>query len=53
MTEIYAPNQQNVRADGSGPAEEGEGGVIETPTPPQPEPQPEPKPTPQPTGTKK
>ena len=25
MSELYAPNQQVVRADGSGPAEEGEG----------------------------
>ncbi len=25
--EYYAPNQQVVRADGSGPAEEGEGGT--------------------------
>jgi hypothetical protein len=24
--DLYAPNQQNVRPDGSGPAEEGEGG---------------------------
>ena len=26
MTDWYAPNQQAVRADGSGPAEEGTGG---------------------------
>jgi hypothetical protein len=25
MTDLYAPNQQVVRADGSGPAEEGRG----------------------------
>lgn len=31
MTDFYAPNQQVVRADGSGPAEEGDGG---TSTPP-------------------
>ena len=28
--EVYAPNQQNVRPDGSGPAEEGEGGSTLT-----------------------
>lgn len=37
-TTWYAPNQQAVRADGSGPAEEGDGGT------PHPEPQPEPQP---------
>lgn len=26
MSDDYAPNQQNVRGDGSGPAEEGDGG---------------------------
>lgn len=26
MTDMYAPNQQAVREDGSGPAEEGSGG---------------------------
>jgi hypothetical protein len=34
-TEWYAPNQQAVRADGSGPADEGTGGA-----PPEPQPQP-------------
>ena len=34
IEEVYAPNQQNVRPDGSGPAEEGEGGsTIEDPYP--------------------
>jgi hypothetical protein len=28
MTDWYAPNQQAVRADGSGPAEEGNGGAL-------------------------
>jgi hypothetical protein len=37
-TDWYAPNQQAVRADGSGPAEEGDGGT------PHPEPQPEAQP---------
>lgn len=31
MTDFYAPNQQVVRADGSGPAEEGIGGSQATP----------------------
>jgi hypothetical protein len=30
-TDWYAPNQQAVRADGSGPAEEGNGGSTPTP----------------------
>jgi hypothetical protein len=30
-TDWYAPNQQAVRADGSGPAEEGEGGSAPAP----------------------
>jgi hypothetical protein len=33
-TEWYAPNQQSVRPDGSGPAEEGEGGSTIDPSPP-------------------
>jgi hypothetical protein len=33
-TEWYAPNQQAVRPDGSGPAEEGEGGSTIDPSPP-------------------
>ncbi|MBO0743668.1 MAG: hypothetical protein J2P43_01520 [Candidatus Dormibacteraeota bacterium] len=33
MSELYAPNQQVVRADGSGPAEEGNGGEAVTPEP--------------------
>lgn len=33
---FYAPNQQVVRADGSGPAEEGNGGSA----PPEPQPEP-------------
>jgi hypothetical protein len=45
MSELYAPNQQVVRGDQSGPAEEGNGGST-TPEP-QPEPQPEPEPAPQ------
>jgi hypothetical protein len=40
MTDLYAPNQQVVRADGSGPAEEGTGGSVPDPEPP-PEPPPE------------
>lgn len=28
MSDYYAPNQQAVRPDGSGPAEEGEGGTT-------------------------
>jgi hypothetical protein len=28
MSDWYAPNQQAVRADGSGPAEQGEGGSV-------------------------
>jgi hypothetical protein len=35
MTEDwYAPNQQAVRADGSGPAEEGDGGSADEPETP-------------------
>lgn len=36
MTDFYAPNQQVVRSDGSGPAEEGSGGAPGEPstTPP-------------------
>jgi hypothetical protein len=38
--ELYAPNQQLVRADGSGPAEEGNGsGVAPEPPPPEGEPE--------------
>ncbi len=33
MTDMYAPNQQVVREDGSGPAEEGTGGDPGDPTP--------------------
>lgn len=49
MSEVYAPNQQNVRPDGSGPAEEGEGGssrrqAAAPATEPKPEPKPEPHP---------
>jgi hypothetical protein len=33
MTDWYAPNQQAVRADGSGPAEEGTGGSTPSETP--------------------
>lgn len=32
--DLYAPNQQVVRADGSGPAEEGSGASGSAPTPP-------------------
>jgi hypothetical protein len=32
MTDMYAPNQQTVREDGSGPAEEGTGGDEGDPT---------------------
>lgn len=34
MTDFYAPNQQVVRADGSGPAEEGDGGSTAPETTP-------------------
>jgi hypothetical protein len=38
MSDYYAPNQQVVRADASGPAEEGTGGPAVLPTPsPEPE----------------
>jgi hypothetical protein len=40
---LDAPNQQVVREDGSGPADEGSGGA---PAPPKPEPEPEPEPEP-------
>jgi hypothetical protein len=33
MSELYAPNQQVVRPDGSGPAEEGTGGSTPEPGP--------------------
>lgn len=33
-TDWYAPNQQAVRPDGSGPAEEGSGGSAPEPEPP-------------------
>lgn len=33
MSDFYAPNQQVVRADGSGPAEEGTGGSAPDPEP--------------------
>lgn len=32
MSDLYAPNQQVVRADGSGPAEEGTGGAVDPET---------------------
>ena len=35
MSDLYAPNQQVVRADGSGPAEEGTGGTDEAPVEPE------------------
>lgn len=44
MSDWYSPNQQSVRADESGPAEEGSGGAGQaaSPAPPdQPEPEPE------------
>ena len=44
---LDAPNQQVVREDGSGPADEGTGGPADAERPgsePQPEPQPEPGP---------
>ena len=47
--EWYAPNQQAVRADTSGPAEEGNGGEEGTPAPQPPDGEPEPAPEPEPT----
>jgi len=56
MTDMYAPNQQVVHGDDSGPAEEGDGGVpatteptpdpAEPETPPNEPPAPEPQPSP-------
>ena len=46
---LDAPNQQVVREDGSGPADEGSGGATAPPlVEPDPEPEPEPEPTPEP-----
>lgn len=51
MSDLYAPNQQVVRGDGSGPAEEGDGGTSATPKPgPESSPPPEPEPTAKPAG---
>ena len=37
MTDWYAPNQQAVRSDSSGPAETGEGGAASVPPEPPPQ----------------